>query len=62
MQNFTKYLSDTAAELRQVSWPTQRQALLYTALVVGITTVVSILVGSFDFLFGEAINLIINRI
>lgn len=61
MQKFTKYLSDTAAELKQVSWPTQHQAMLYTALVITITTVVSLFVGSFDFLFAEVINFVINR-
>lgn len=61
MEKFTKYLSDTMAELKQVSWPTQQQAMLYTALVIAITTVVSLFVGAFDFLFAEGINFIINH-
>jgi len=55
-----KYFSDTAAELKQVSWPTQTQAALYTALVIGISVLVALYVGAFDYLFSQGINLIIN--
>lgn len=60
MDRFTKYLRDTAAELRQVSWPTQHQAMLYTALVIGISAIVAMFVGAFDFLFSEGVSFIIN--
>lgn len=60
MDRFTKYLRDTAAELRQVSWPTQHQAMLYTALVIAISAVVAMFVGAFDFLFSEGVSFIIN--
>jgi len=60
MQKFTKYLSDTAAELKQVSWPTQHQAMLYTVLVIGITAIVSLFVGAFDYVFSEGISIFIN--
>ena len=56
MQRFINYLKDTRAELAHVSWPTQRQALTYTALVIAIAIVVSALLGVFDFLFTTALN------
>lgn len=61
MDNLTKYFRDTAAELKQVSWPTQHQAMLYTALVIAISVVVSLFVGAFDYGFSEIISLIINN-
>ena len=61
MNNLIKYFRDTAAELKQVSWPTQHQAMLYTALVIGISVVVSLFVGAFDFAFSQVINAIVNR-
>ena len=61
MDNLTKYFRDTAAELKQVSWPTQHQAMLYTALVIGISIVVALFVGAFDYGFSEVISLIINN-
>lgn len=60
MDKITKYFSDTALELKQVSWPTQHQALLYTALVIGVSAVVSLFVGLFDFLFAQGISALIK--
>jgi preprotein translocase subunit SecE len=62
MDKFIKYLSETAAELNQVSWPTQHQAMLYTVLVIGISIIVSMFVGAFDYLFSQFINFIVNKI
>ncbi len=62
MQSFTQYLRDIVVELKQVKWPTQKQAMVYTALVIGISTVVALFVGLFDHIFGLAIDFIINSI
>lgn len=59
MEKLTKYFRDTAAELKQVSWPTQHQAMLYTALVIGISAVVALYVGAFDYLFSRLISLFV---
>ncbi len=56
MSNFVDYLKDTQKELKHVSWPTQRQALIYTVLVAVISIVVGILLGAFDFVFNKGIN------
>lgn len=61
MSQLTKYIGMTIAELRQVSWPSQRQTILYTILVVAISTIVALYVGAFDYLFAQAINLIVNK-
>jgi preprotein translocase SecE subunit len=47
--------------MKQVSWPTQRQAFMYTILVIIISVVVSLFLGAFDFLFAQGVNFIINR-
>lgn len=60
MDRFVKYIKDTGHELKQVSWPTQKQAFIYTALVLGISAVVAVYVGVFDFLFTKAIDFVIN--
>ena len=48
------------AELRQVSWPSRRQTILYTVLVIGISTVVSLYVGALDYLFSQGVNFLVN--
>jgi preprotein translocase subunit SecE len=60
MSNLSNYLRDTVAEMKQVSWPTQKQAFLYTFLVIGISVVVSLFLGAFDFLFSEGVKLIVQ--
>lgn len=56
MSRFIDYLKDTKEEVGRVSWPTQRQAVVYTALVVGISIVVAIYLAAFDFVFSYALD------
>lgn len=62
MSNLGNYFRDTLAEMKQVSWPTQKQAFLYTALVIVISVFVSFFLGAFDFLFTRGVELIVNSI
>jgi preprotein translocase SecE subunit len=50
------------AELKQVAWPSQRQAFLYTVLVIVIAVFVSLFLGAFDFVFTRGIEAIISNI
>ena len=45
------YIKDTRGELKHVSWPTRRQAIVFTALVIIISLFTAILLGFFDFIF-----------
>ncbi len=51
MSRFVQYLKDTQSELKHVSWPTRRQAILFTVLVVIISLVTAAYLGAFDALF-----------
>ncbi len=51
MNRFINYLKDTKAELSHVSWPTQKQASVFTALVIIISVLTAIYLGLFDRLF-----------
>lgn len=59
MSQLTNYFKDTVAELKRVSWPTGKQSVIYTALVVGISIVVALYIGVFDFLFSRALDWLI---
>lgn len=59
MDRFANYLRDTMAEMKHVSWPTQRQAFIYTALVVAISILVALFTGGFDYIFTGLLNVII---
>lgn len=60
MENLSKYLRETVAELQQVKWPTQNQAMVYTGLVLAVCVVVALFVGLWDFIFMTGIKFITN--
>ncbi len=51
-----QYFKDTRGELRHVSWPTQKQTIIFTALVAGISILMAVYLGLFDYLFSEGLN------
>jgi preprotein translocase subunit SecE len=61
MSNLTNYIKDTIAEMKQVTWPTQKQAFVYTLLVILISVVVALFLGAFDYLFSQGIDFLINK-
>jgi len=61
MDQFSNYLKATAAEMKQVKWPTRKQALFYTLLVIVISVFTALYAGAFDYVFGEIINYVVNN-
>lgn len=59
MNRLGNYFRDTFAEMKHVSWPTQSQALVYTALVIGISALVALIVSGFDFVFTSLLDLVV---
>lgn len=60
MNSLGNYLRATAAELKQVSWPSRETAIAYVAIVIGVSVLVSLFLGAFDFLFQRIIDIIIT--
>ncbi len=50
MNRFVNYIKDTRAELAHVSWPTRRQALVFTAVVILVSLLTAAFLGFFDYL------------
>jgi preprotein translocase subunit SecE len=48
-----RYLRDTRAELRKVTWPTREEAWKLTLIVLGTVVVMSIILGLADLIFAE---------
>ncbi len=46
-----EYFKDVRGELRHVSWPTRRQAMVFTLAVIVVSVLVSLFLGFFDFIF-----------
>ena len=45
------YIKETRVEMKGVKWPTRKQAVNYTLLVIGVSIGVAIFLGAFDMLF-----------
>ncbi len=54
-----QYVKDTNAEMKHVSWPTQKQTTIFTILVIIISIVIALYIGAFDYFFTGALNVII---
>lgn len=54
-----QYFKDVRGEMRHVSWPTKRQGIIYTALVIAISLVVALYLGALDFIFSRALEFLI---
>ena len=49
------YFREVVSELRKVIWPTRKELLTYTLIVIVFVTVVSAIVAGLDFAFGKGI-------
>lgn len=61
MNRFINYLRDTRGELVHVSWPTQRQTIIYTLLVILLSIVTAIYLGVLDFGFARGLDYLITH-
>ena len=60
MSKITDYIKETKAEMSHVSWPTRKQATLFTVLVVIFSVAVSFYLGFFDYVFSVIIKAIVQ--
>lgn len=58
---FKNYISEARHELRNVQWPTRSEAARLTAVVVGVSIMLSVFLGVFDTLFSYAIQTFILK-
>lgn len=56
----TRFLRETRSELRKVVWPTRREAINMTAIVLGVTVLMAIGLGIVDWLFTKVFALIVR--
>ena len=60
MSKLVDYIKETRAEMSHVSWPTRRQAAVFTVLVIIFSVAVSFYLGFFDYVFSVIIKSIIG--
>ena len=60
MAKITQFIKETHGELKHVSWPTKKQTINATALVIGLSIVVALLLGFFDWVFAQVLKLMVG--
>lgn len=45
------YLRESWEELKKVTWPTRRETLSYTGLVIGLSVALALFLGAADYIF-----------
>ncbi|MEK7116972.1 MAG: preprotein translocase subunit SecE [Patescibacteria group bacterium] len=53
------YFKETQGELSHVNWPTHRQSVVFSLVVIIISVLVAFFLGLFDFIFSRILNLFI---
>lgn len=59
-QRVIEYFKDTRGELRKVSWPTRKQATNLTLIVLAVTVIMALFLGSLDYIFANLVRLIVS--
>ena len=55
-----KWFKDMRSELKKVQWPTRKQTVNNTLIVIACVIVVGVFIWIFDYLAGSVIDIIIN--
>ena len=57
---FTRWLREMRSELKKVQWPTRKQTINNTLIVIACVIVVGIFIWIFDFIAGSAIDVLLT--
>jgi preprotein translocase SecE subunit len=60
MKKVVKFLKEAYAEFKRIQWPTKEVAIRLTAYVIGVSLATGLFVSGFDYLFTEALALILR--
>jgi len=60
LQKAIQFLKDARAELKRVTWPTRKQTLASTAVVLIIVFIVAIYLGIIDYILAKLVRVILG--
>ncbi len=52
-QRIKKWFRGVRLELKKVTWPTRKEMVNYTLVVVSISLILAVFIGAFDGIFGQ---------
>lgn len=54
------YITEVKAESKNIKWPTKKQVINYTAVVIVLSLMLATYVGALDALFAKILSIILN--
>jgi len=61
MNKLKKYLQESLAEMKKVTWPSKKETYNYTVLVIAISIGIAIFLGILDYIFNTGFQFLINK-
>lgn len=50
------FLKEVRLEMKKVNWPTRKETIRYTLIVIGVSVAVAAFLGSLDFIFNTLLT------
>ncbi|MBN1325824.1 preprotein translocase subunit SecE [Candidatus Falkowbacteria bacterium] len=60
MSKISNYIRESIAELKKVTWPTKKQTVNYTLLIIGISLTVAFFIGVVDYILALGVEQVIK--
>lgn len=56
INKLSSFLKEVRLEMKKVNWPTRKEAVKYTLIIVGVSLAVAAFLGGLDYLFTTLLN------
>jgi preprotein translocase subunit SecE len=56
-----RYFREVFSELRHITWPTPKEVISLTGMVIGVSTFMAVFLGGLDFLLSKALEYILTK-
>ena len=60
-QKIVDFVKEVGLEIKKVNWPTRRDTIRYTLIVIGVSLAVALFLGGLDTLFQYLLNILILK-
>lgn len=57
---FTRYLKESREELKKVVWPSRRETIRHTAIVIGVSLGVAVFLGFLDYFLNLGLEFLLK--
>jgi len=56
LNRLSEFLKEVRLETKKVNWPSRKETVKYTLIVVGVSLIVAVFLGGIDFIFSLLLN------